>query len=103
MAWDDAMRDKAVRSGRWTPYIKDANDQLVPFSGVSRPTAVGFMLPSWYVQPLARPVASFLRGLDDREALRTWVTQHCAEPFVETVTKKTDFFVTVSTNGSAQC
>jgi len=79
MAWDDAMRDRAVRDGRWVAENK-----------VDRPSAVGFVLPSWYVVPLARPVAAFLRGLDDREALRTWVTQHCAEPFLETVVKKTD-------------
>ena len=79
MAWDDAMRDLAVRSGRW-----------VAETPCPSPTVVAFHLPSWYVQPLARPVASFLRGLSDWEALRTWVTQHCAEPFKEIMAKKTD-------------
>lgn len=82
MAWDDAMRNTAVRAGRWKAE-----------EPAERPSVVAFILPSWYSQPLARPVASFLRGLDDREALRTWKTQHCAEPFLETVTKKTDIVV----------
>jgi phage terminase large subunit GpA-like protein len=82
MAWNDAVRDVAVRAGRWHAE-----------NPVERPTAVGFVLPSWYIQPLAKPVASFLRGLEDREALRTWVTQHCAEPFLETTSKKTDVII----------
>ncbi|HEX2994345.1 MAG TPA: terminase gpA endonuclease subunit [Anaerolineales bacterium] len=93
MAWDDAMRDRAVRAGRWMAYKEVEPGQWEPFHGVERPTVVAFMLPSWYVIPLARPVAAFLRGLDDREAMRTWVTQHCAEPFLETVIKKTDTVV----------
>jgi phage terminase large subunit GpA-like protein len=82
MAWNDATRNIAVRDGRWR-----AEDP------VERPTVVAFILPSWYIQPLAKPVAAFLRGLEDREALRTWVTQHCAEPFLETTSKKTDVVI----------
>ncbi len=93
MAWDDAMRDRAVRAGRWNSYREVEPGQWRVFQGVERPTVVAFILPSWYVIPMARPVAAFLRGLDDREAMRTWVTQHCAEPFLETVTKKTDIVV----------
>lgn len=93
MAWDDAVRDRAVRAGRWRAYREIKDGEWVAYDGEERPTVVAFHLPSWYVVPLARPVASFLRGVEDREALRTWVTQHCAEPFVETVTKKTDIIV----------
>jgi len=82
MAWNDAVRDIAVRAGRWRAE-----------NPVERPTVVAFVLPSWYIQPLAKPVAAFLRGLEDREALRTWVTQHGAEPFLETTSKKTDVII----------
>lgn len=82
MNWDDAARDIAVRNGRWRAE-----------NPVERPLVIGFILPSWYIQPLAKPVAVFLRGLEDREALRAWVTQHCAEPFLEATSKKTDITI----------
>lgn len=83
--WDDSDRDRAVLAtmkNGWRP-AEDAEP-------VKRPRAVAFQLPSWYVLSMSEAVASFLEGQDDPEKLKTWVTQHCAEDWVEKAVKKTE-------------
>jgi len=79
MSWDDYLRDKAVKAGKW-----------VARAPVERPDAIGFHLPSWYSPfiSLSAVVAAFLRGQDDPKKLMVFVTQHKAEAWKETVIPK---------------
>jgi len=79
MAWDDYMRDIAVKAGKWAARVP-----------VERPSAVGFHLPSWYSPfiSMSAVVAAFLRGQDDPTKLMVFVTQHKAEAWKETVIPK---------------
>jgi phage terminase large subunit GpA-like protein len=85
MQWDDEMRDRAVLAtmkNGWRP-AEDAEP-------VARPRAVAFRLPSWYKLSMSEAVASFLEGQDDPEKLKTWVTQHCAEEWIEKAIKRSE-------------
>jgi len=84
MEWDDYLRDKAVSMGKW-----------VCEKPVGRPAAVAFLLPSWYSQfvSLSDVAAKFLRGLDDPKSMKVFVTQHKAEPWVETFESKNDSLI----------
>jgi phage terminase large subunit GpA-like protein len=79
MHWDDHLRDLAVRKGYW----KADNP-------VDRPQVVAFHLPSWYSPSvsLSSVVAAYLRGLEDPAKLMTFITQHKAEVWKESVTPK---------------
>ena len=70
MAWDDHMRDMAVRRGFWRAD-----------NPIERPQVVAFHLPSWYSPSvsLSSVVAAYLRGLEDPGKLMVFVTQHKAE------------------------
>jgi phage terminase large subunit GpA-like protein len=87
MAWDDAMRDKAVLSMMKTGWRRDENDESEP---VERPRVIAFKLQSWYVQSMSEAAAAFLDGQNDPEKLKAWVTQHCAEEWEERYVKKTE-------------
>jgi len=115
MQWDDSMRDRAVlatmKTGwrpekqwecpdcSWTGRDSDlktgqecpvCHGEIEEKPPIRRPRAVAFKLPSWYVLSMSEAVASFLEGQEDPEALKTWVTQHCAEEWVERAIKKTE-------------
>jgi len=78
MLWNDHMRNKAVRDGRW-----------VSDNPVDRPTVIGFHLPSWYSPfvSLSKVAADFLRGKGDLIKHKGFVTQHKAEAWKNTVEK----------------
>jgi phage terminase large subunit GpA-like protein len=82
MQWDDSMRDRAVLATMHTGWRAD--------EPISRPRAVAFKLPSWYALSMSEAVAAFLEGQDDPDKLKTWVTQHCAEEWLEKAVKKTE-------------
>lgn len=88
MAWDDHRRNVAVLNGRW------ASENPLP-----RPRVVAFHLPSWYCQPMSRAVGAFLHGQDDPGQLIVWVTQHCAEPWRETIVKKSESIILKRVSG----
>lgn len=81
--WDNAMRDAAVRhpDAAWLPRTP------VPDG---KPRVIHYHLPSWVVPstPLSEVAAAFLRSRDDPSAKRTFITQHAAEPYVDTIAKK---------------
>lgn len=80
MAWDDSMRDKAVQATMLNGWRAE-----IP---VERPRCIAFMLQSWYCQSMSEAAAAFVDGQGDREKLRAWVTQHCAEEWKETYVPK---------------
>lgn len=82
MQWDDDLRNIAVRATMKTGWRAE--------EPISRPRAVAFRLPSWYVLSMSEAVASFLEGQEDPEKLKTWVTQHCAEEWIEKAVKKSE-------------
>ena len=82
MQWDDDLRNIAVRATMKTGWRAD--------EPMDRPRAVAYILPSWYVLSMSEAVAAFLEGQDDPEQLKTWVTQHCAEPWMERSIKKSE-------------
>ncbi|MEN6623618.1 MAG: terminase gpA endonuclease subunit [Smithella sp.] len=115
MQWDDSLRDRAVLATMktgwraepewqctkcdWTGSETELNKGTVcPTCGeeiavkppLKRPRAVAFKLASWYVLSMSEAVAAFLEGQDDPEKLKTWVTQHCNEEWVEKAIKKTE-------------
>ena len=83
--WDDEMRDRAVLDTIKTGWRTEEGAEKV-----ARPRAVAFKLPSWYKLSMSEAVAAFLEGQDDPEKLKTWVTQHCAEEWIEKAIKKTE-------------
>lgn len=88
--WDDARRDKAVRLGEWRS--QDTGETLPAYLSKDRPKAVGFHIPSW-VSPfvsLSEVAAAFLKGLKDNIALRDFMNNHKAEPWVEYRTERSE-------------
>lgn len=83
MQWDDDLRNRAVLATIKTGWRNEGEP-------VTRPRAVAFVLPSWYALSMSEAVASFLEGQDDPEKLKTWVTQHCSEEWIEKAIKKTE-------------
>lgn len=82
MQWDDALRDQAV--------LAAMNDGWRAEEPVERPRVVAFRLQSWYVHSMSDSVAAFLEGQDDPEKLKVWVTQYCAEEWIEKAVRKTE-------------
>jgi len=82
MQWDDDLRNRAVLATMRTGWRAE--------EPVDRARVVAFRLPSWYVLSMSEAVSAFLEGQDDPEKLKSWVTQHCAEEWVEKAVKKTE-------------
>jgi len=82
MQWDDALRDQAV--------LAAMNDGWRAEEPVERPRVVAFRLQSWYVHSMSDSVAAFLEGQDDPEKLKVWVTQYCAEEWIEKAVRKSE-------------
>lgn len=82
MFWNDHMRNQAVLDGVKNP---DSLYGWIPDKVVENPLAVAFHLPSWYYVSLSRVAAAFLRGKGDRSKHMVFITQHKAEPWMETV------------------
>ncbi len=90
MYWDDYMRVRAVRSGRWVSGQYNADQQWYPTPRMARPTAVAFHLPSWYgVNTLLSKVAAAkIRAADGPEKRQVYITQHKAEQYKEVIETK---------------
>lgn len=82
MSWDDDMRNRAVLATMRNGWRCE--------SPIERPRVVAFKLPSWYALSMSEAVSAFLDGQDDPEKLKTWVTQHCAEEWIEKAIKKSE-------------
>jgi phage terminase large subunit GpA-like protein len=91
-AWDDRMRDQAVRSGLWFARDDAAVERLqrqqewrgqpvglerTDYLRRHRPAKVGFHSPAWIspLNELAKCAAAFLKGLKDEAAMIYFVTQ----------------------------
>jgi phage terminase large subunit GpA-like protein len=95
MDWDDHTRDVAVlKSYRDTPEPIE-HDGGTLHQGwfcpdpVRRPRSVAFHLPSWYSRfvSMSDCAADFIRGQEDPEKLKIFVTQRKAEPWKQIVMK----------------
>jgi phage terminase large subunit GpA-like protein len=118
MQWDDYMRDQAVLLAfqtmkdkgwiadnrqcskcSWTGSdndLKNKNEcplckgQIVELEEIKRPHAVAFKLASWYKKSMSVAAANFLHGQDDIDKLKAWVTQDCAEPWIDKAINKSE-------------
>jgi phage terminase large subunit GpA-like protein len=94
--WTDRLRDQAVREGRWVAwfwdqtvdnkggFVRDASGRgLMEYLRAEHPGKIGFHVPSWLSRfvSLAKVMASFRRGLADRDALKDFLNKHAAEPW----------------------
>lgn len=92
VAWDDRLRDQAVRAGAWYARDDAARDRLVregnwqgqpvglervEYLRRNRPAKVGFHSPAWIspLNELSKCAAAFLRGLQDEHEMIYFVTQ----------------------------
>lgn len=81
--WDDQRRDQAVQRGEWRAQATGEN--LDAYLMQRRPQNVGFHLPSW-ISPfvsLSEVAGAFLKGIKDKVALRDFMNNHKAEPWVD--------------------
>lgn len=82
MEWDDYLRDKAVRAGR---YVAE--------KPVERPLSILFYLPgSWYSPfiSLSKPASNFLKAQEDPRKYQAFFTQDKVVAWKEVVEKKED-------------
>jgi len=81
--WNDELRNRAVRSGRWRDEKMDMplEKYLVTF----QPSKIGFHIPSWlsYFVSLSEVAAAFLKGLKDKTKLKDFQNNHKAEPWID--------------------
>lgn len=79
--WDDSMRDRAVRNGRWQD--RKSGEGMMAYLKKNQPRKIGFYIPSWlsYFVPLAKIAAAFLRGLSDLEKFKDFKNKHEAVPW----------------------
>lgn len=87
VAWNDSQRDRAVQLGLqhgWNGWHTEDK--------VERPQAVAFHLPSWYSPfvSLSEDAAAFLKGKNDLEKHKVWITQHRADYWRQIVVKSSD-------------
>lgn len=87
--WDDSARSAAVLGGCWRVRIGDEPDgehglELMDHIERSRPSKIGFHIPSWLSQfvSLSDAASAFLRGLRDKTKLRDFKNNHEARPWV---------------------
>lgn len=89
--WPDYVRDKAVRGGEWR--AKECGRELFAYLKAERPKKIGFHIPSWLSRfvSLSKVAASFLKGQQDKTALRDFCNKHKAEPWLDyTVERQED-------------
>lgn len=81
--WDDARRDMAVRSGEWIE--RKSGLTIRAFTRSFSPRTIGFHVPSWLSTfvSMSTAAASFLRGLQDKTAMKDFKNNHAAEPWQE--------------------
>jgi phage terminase large subunit GpA-like protein len=80
--WDNGRRDEAVRAGRWCDTDGRAWEYVLR---KEKPRKVGFHMPSWlsHFVSLSAAAARFIEGTKDRRALRNFLNNYAAEPWVE--------------------
>ena len=83
--WDDSMRDRAVRNGRWQD--RKSGEECVMYLKEFQPRKIGFHIPSWlsYFVPLSKIAAAFLRGLTDLEKFKDFKNKHEASPWKQII------------------
>ena len=83
--WDDSMRDRAVRNGRWQD--RKSGEGMMAYLKKNQPRKIGFYIPSWlsYFVPLAKIAAAFLRGLSDLEKFKNFKNKHEAVPWKQII------------------
>ena len=82
MDWDDHLRNKAVRAGRWKAE-----------KPIERPVSVAFRgLASWYSAfvSMSTGLAAFFKAQQDPNKLQAFCTQHQCRPWAENVEKKSE-------------
>lgn len=80
--WDDDKRDAAVRRGVW----RDNDSRSLDYAlGQDRPAAIGFHLPAWLSKfvSLSKCAAAFIKGQRSKTALKNFMNNFAAEPWVE--------------------
>jgi phage terminase large subunit GpA-like protein len=98
VAWDDSVRDRAVRAGHWMAYH---HDEGWPFTEVwpmdlreipIRPENLAFHLSAWYSPfiSLSECAGMFLRGLGDIEKHRIFCTEYEAHAWKQTIVTTTE-------------
>lgn len=80
--WDDGQRDEAVRAGTWHDERGRSWEYALKHE---MPRKVGFHMPSWlsHFVSLSAAAGAFLRGKNDKVALRNFFNNFAAEPWVE--------------------
>jgi phage terminase large subunit GpA-like protein len=80
--WDNSVRDEAVRAGRWCDTDGRSWEYAVR---KEKPRKIGFHMPSWlsHFVSLSTAAAKFIEGTKDRRALRNFLNNFAAEPWVE--------------------
>jgi len=79
--WTDEDRDDAVRRGEWR--ARDKGLALMTYLTAHQPKAIGFHIPSWlsHFVSLSEVAARFLKGLNNKEALKDFLNADKAEPW----------------------
>lgn len=83
--WDDYDRDLAVKLGRWQD--RETGIELFDYLKQYCPGKIAFHIPSWlsHFVPLAKPAASFLRGLKDLTEFKDFHNKHAALPWKQII------------------
>lgn len=92
--WTDHDRNRAVADGAWVSRATDDRPQvgLAACLRTYHPAKVGFHLPAW-ISPfisLSECAAAFLKGLNDRAALKDFRNGFAAEPWLEYEQERTE-------------
>jgi phage terminase large subunit GpA-like protein len=87
--WRDYDRDLAVRRGRWQD--RETGMELFDYLRNHEPAIIAFHIPSWISRfvPLAKPVASFLRGQNDLTEFKDFHNKHAALPWKQIIVTTT--------------
>lgn len=79
--WDDADRDRAVKSGEWRD--RDHGRSLQAALASLKPMSIGFHIPAW-LSPfvsLSESASAFIAGLTDKTKLKDFQNGHAALPW----------------------
>lgn len=89
--WSDHMRNLAVRNGEWRAKNAGVTQNQLPglelfkYLRQERPKKIGFHLPAW-ISPfvsLSECAARFLKGQQDKTALKDFCNNYAAEPWLQ--------------------
>lgn len=85
--WDDHIRNKAVRLGRWmerkNPAANTPALSMNAYLNNFKPKKIGFHLPSW-ISPfvsLSKVMAAWFGSMKDKTKLKDFMNKHKAEPW----------------------